>query len=59
MRPADQVHGVIHAPSPILRLELFCMLRWRTGAARFDDVQISPLDDGLCQVVNLGEKLVS
>jgi hypothetical protein len=49
----QRVHGVIHAPSPILRIELFCMLRWRTGAAKFSDVKITRLDDGICGAVDL------
>ena len=49
----QQVHGVIHAPAPILRIELYCMLRWRQGAALFDDIRITSLDDGVCAVQNV------
>mmetsp|Transcript_7599 Transcript_7599/g.10258 ORF Transcript_7599/g.10258 Transcript_7599/m.10258 type:complete len:636 (+) Transcript_7599:191-2098(+) len=46
----QQVHGVIFAATPVLRVELFCILRWRIGVVRFDDISISSLDDGICGV---------
>ena len=49
----QQVHGVIHAPVAILRIELFCMLRWRQGAALFDDLSVATLDVGVCSVQSL------
>jgi hypothetical protein len=50
----QQVHGVLHAPrAAILRVELYCMLRWRQGAARFDDIRLTALDDGVCAVERL------
>ncbi|KAK3235069.1 hypothetical protein CYMTET_54711 [Cymbomonas tetramitiformis] len=48
----QHVHGVIHPSKPLLRIELVCLLRWRRGRAVFDDIRITSLDDGVCDVLD-------